>query len=228
MLRKVNAVVWMLAVLGVSAPAMAAEDDPGMGISVGITGGTLGLGLEGGYRFSDRLGVRVNAVSYSRDEPVEADDFDIDGKAKLKSFGAAVDFYPFGGRFRLSAGLRSNDNKFSGVASPIGATVEVGDDTYTADEVGDLTGSASFKKTAPTLSIGWGGKFRKGLQFGADIGVVLQGHPKLAASSDGTLAANPAFQDNLDAQLAEWQNDVDNEKYAKYWPIIQLHLLYRF
>ena len=228
MLRKGNMVVLMLVALGASAPALAADDDQGMGFSVGVTGGTLGLGLEAGYRFNKMFGVRANAVSYNNDEDVTEEDFDINGKAKLKSIGATVDFHPFGGSFRLSAGLRSNKNKFSGVASPNGATVEVGDDIYTAAEVGNLTGSASFKKTAPTLSVGWGGKFKTGIHFGVDLGVVIQGHPRLAASSDGTLANDPTFQSSLDDQLAEWQQDVDDEKYAKFWPILQLHLLYRF
>jgi hypothetical protein len=228
MLRKGNLVVLMVAVLG-AAPAMAADgENAGMGLSVGATGGTLGLGLEAGYRFNGRFGVRANAASYNNSESTDSGDFNIDGKVKLKSVGVAADFYPFGGSFRLSAGLRSNKNKFSGVGSPIGATVDVGGDTYSAAQVGELMGSAKFKKTAPTLSVGWGGKFQTGLHFGVDLGVVLQGHPKLAASSNGTLAGDPTFQQSLDDQLAEWQQDVDDEKYAKYWPIIQLHLLYRF
>jgi len=229
MLRKTSLVVLLLAAVGASAPVLAADgDDAGMGFSVGVTGGTLGLGLEAGYRFNRMVGVRANAVSYNADETVEEEDFDIDGKAKLKSMGVAVDIYPFGGSFRVSAGLRSNKNKFSGVASPNAATVEVGSDIYTAAEVGNLTGSADFKKSAPTLSVGWGGKFKTGLHFGVDAGLVFQGHPKLAATSDGSLSGNPTFQQSLDDQLAEWQADVDDEKYAKYWPIIQLHLSYRF
>jgi len=228
MFRKGNVVVLMLAVMSCSVPAIAADEDSGSGLSVGVTGGTLGLGLEAGFRFSSRLGVRANAVSFNREKAVDSDGFDIDGKAKLKSLGANLDFYPFGGSFRLSAGLRSNKNRFSGVASSSGPTVELGGDIYTADQVGDLTGSASFRKTAPTLSLGWGGKFESGLHVGIDLGVVLQGSPKLAASSNGTLASDPTFQDNLDDQLAEWQQKVDDEKYSKYWPIMQLHVSYRF
>jgi hypothetical protein len=192
---------------------------------VGVTGGTYGLGLEAGYRFSERLGVRANSGSYKYDKSVSSGDFDIDGKAKLDSIGVAVDFYPFGGSFRVSAGLRSNKNKFSGLASPNGATVDVGGDTYTATEVGNLSGSARFKKSSPTLSVGWGGNFSTGVHFGVDLGVVAQGSPRLAASSSGTLASDPTFQASLDDQLAGWQSDV---KDYKLWPIVQLHLAYRF
>jgi hypothetical protein len=226
MLRTGNVVVLMFAALCCSAPALAADgDDHGLGLSVGVTGGTYGLGLEAGYRFNGRFGVRANAASYDDDETTTSSGFDIDGKAKLESLGAAVDFYPFGGSFRVSLGLRSNKNRFSGLGTPAGATVDVGGDTYTAAEVGVLTGSADFKKTAPTLTVGWGGKFRTGVHFGVDLGLMAQGSPRLAAASSGTLASNPTFQSSLDDQLAEWQDDV---KDYKYWPVIQMHLLYRF
>jgi hypothetical protein len=224
MLRKGKVVVWMLAALGCSSMALA-DDDAGTGFSVGVTGGTLGLGLEAGYRFNERLGVRVNGDSYNYDKTTTSGDFDIDGKAKLKSFGVAVDFYPLGGSFRVSAGLRSNKNQFGGEGTPNAGTVEVGDDTYTAAQVGVLAGSARFKKTVPSVTVGWGGKFKTGVHFGVDVGVVAQGTPKLAASSSGTLASDPTFQASLDDQLAEWQHDV---KDFKLWPILQLHLAYRF
>ena len=223
MSRASRTVLVMLAVLGCSAPALAADD--ASGLALGVTGGTNGLGLEASYRINSMFGVRANSGSFNYDKSADSGDFNIDGKAKLSSFGALVDFYPFGGSFRISAGLRSNSNKFSGDATPTGATVDVGGDTYTAAEVGVLTGAAKFKKTSPTVTIGWGGKFRSGLHVGAEIGVVAQGSPKLSASSDGTLASNSVFQQSLDAQLAEWQDDV---KDYKLWPVIQLHVMYRF
>lgn len=207
------------------APAMAEEAEQGSGFSVGLTGGTNGLGLEAGYRFNSRFGVRANATNYKYDKTLDSADFDIDGKARLKSVGALVDLYPFGGSFRISAGMRSNKNRFGGIASPIGSTVDLGDDTYTAAEVGDLTGTVRFKKTVPTATLGWGGKFKTGLHFGVELGVVAQGSAQLSATSSGTLASDPAFQTDLDDKLAEWEDDA---KDYKLWPVIQVHLLYRF
>jgi hypothetical protein len=136
-----------------------------------------------------------------------------------------VDFYPLGGSFRVSVGMRSNKNHFAGMGTPLGATVDVGGDSYSAAQVGVLTGDAKFKKSAPTVTVGWGGSFKTGIHFGVDLGVVAQGSPKLSASSSGTLASDPIFQASLDEQLATWQDDV---KDYKLWPVIQLHLAYRF
>ncbi len=216
----------LLATLGCSATVLAADaDNHGIGVSVGVTGGTNGLGIEAGYRFNSFFGVRANTGNYSYDKSVDSSGFNIDGKARLKSVGVLADFYPFGGSFRISAGLRSNHNRFAGVATPIGSTVDINGNTYAADQVGTLTGAATFKKTVPTLTVGWGGHYRTGLTFGAEIGVVAQGSPQLAATSSGTLASDPTFQADLNQRLAQWQHDV---KDYKLWPVLQLHLQYRF
>jgi len=215
----------LLATAGCAGTAMAQDSGQGTGIAVGVLAGTNGLGLEVGYRFNERFGVHANNGAYSYDHTVDSGDFDIDGKAKLKSIGLLADFYPLGGSFRISAGLRSNHNKFDGVATPNSSTVEIGGDTYTASQVGTLVGAAKFKKTAPTLLVGWAGHYHTGLHFGVELGVVAQGSPRLAATSNGSLASNPTFQADLADKLAEWQDDV---KDYKLWPVVQMHLAYRF
>jgi hypothetical protein len=229
MKRVSSAAVLVLAMLGVAAPALAEEGaDHGLGLSAGVVGGTNGLGLEAGYRFSRHFGVRANSGDYKYDHSEVSDDFDVDGNIKLKSIGALLDIYPFGGSFRLSVGMRSNDTAFRADAVPTTATVEVGDDTYTQAEVGTLTGTVGFKKSAPMVALGWGGKFKTGLHFGIEVGVVVQGNPQINATSNGSLASDPLFRASLDDQLAEWQQDINDNKYSKYWPVVQLHLMYRF
>jgi hypothetical protein len=226
MLRATTMASLMAVALGCAAPALADEGvDHGLGLSVGAIGGTNGLGLEVGYRLTNHFGVRANYASYNYSKSTDSGDFDIDGKARLKSSGLLLDVFPFGGSFRLSVGMRSNKNRFAGIATPTTATVDVGGDTYTASQVGTLTGEAGFKKNSPTATLGWGGKFKTGLHFGFEVGVVAQGSPKLSATSSGSLASNPTFQSSLNDQLAEWEDD---SKDYKLWPVIQLHLSYRF
>lgn len=208
-----------------TAPVLADDAGEASGLRIGVIGGTNGLGAEVGYRFNSRLGLRANLNSYNYDKSLDTTDFDIDGKARLKSFGALVDLYPFGGSFHLSAGMRSNKNHFGGVALPTNDAIELGDSVYTAAQVGTLTGDVKFKKTVPTATLGWAGKFKTGLHFDIELGVVAQGSAQLAATSNGTLASNPAFQTDLDAKLAEWEDDA---KDYKLWPVIQLGLSYRF
>src|SRR5688572_20590109 len=101
--------------LGAAAPALAQNSG---GVSAGVTGGTLGIGPELGYRFSDTLGVRGNVTFLSTDRSVESDGIDYDGDLKLGSGGVMLDFHPFRNGFRLSAGARINRNRVRLEATP--------------------------------------------------------------------------------------------------------------
>lgn len=192
---------------------------------VGVSGGTLGISPEVGYRFGERAGLRLNGGFLDYDRSEEIDDIDYDGTLKLKSVGLMADFYPFGGSFRLSAGARSSKNRIDLAAEPT-ANIEIGDVTYTPDEVGRLDGNVDFKNFAPTVSLGWGGKFKSGFTVGFEAGVMMQGSPKLSlVSSGGSLSTNPTFLAELEQERQEAEDDADD---FKLWPVLQLHFLYRF
>jgi hypothetical protein len=54
----------LLLILIIGGPAAARSREPA-GFSIGVTGGTLGIGPEIAYRFSETLGVRGNATFLS-------------------------------------------------------------------------------------------------------------------------------------------------------------------
>lgn len=205
-----------------AAPAAQAEGN----FALGISGGTLGIGPELSYRFNRALGVRLSGGFYDYTHSDELDDVDYDAKLKLSNFGGTLDVYPFGGGFRLSVGARSNSNEIDLVGAPTTDT-EIGDDTYTPAQIGTLSGTIKTKKMAPVASIGYGGKLAKGFTVGFELGVYAQGSPRIEnlASTGGTLSTNPAFQAELDREEADIEDDADE---YKLWPILSLHLLYRF
>jgi hypothetical protein len=146
--------------------------------SVGVSGGTLGISPEIGYRFNKFGGLRANGGFFDYDRTEEIDDIDYDGTLKLNSVGVLADLYPFGGSFRISAGARSNDNRIDLVADE--GTVEIGDETYTQAEYGTIRGRVDFKSLAPTVTLGWGGKLKSGFTIGFEAGVMMQGSPRMA------------------------------------------------
>jgi hypothetical protein len=206
----------------VALPVAAADGK----LTVGVSGGTYGIGPELAYRVNSRLGVRVSGgfFNYSRAEDV--DDIDYDAKLKLNSFGAALDLYPFGGGFRLSAGGRINHNKIGLLGTP-SSSVEIGDVTYTPAQVGTLSGTVKGKSFAPTLTLGYGGTVAPGFTLGFELGVLAQGAPQISQlhSTGGTLSSNPAFLAELEKERQNAAEDMDS---FKLWPVIQLHVLYRF
>jgi hypothetical protein len=214
----------MLASIGFAAGAAAAEEEQQSQVRIGVSGGTLGISPEIGWR-SKHIGVRANGGFFEYDRSENIDDIDYDGTLKLNSFGGLVDIFPFGGSFRLSLGARSNSNKVDLLATPT-TSVEIGDVTYTPAQIGNLSGRVEFKKFSPTASIGWGGKLRDGFTIGFELGVVSQGSPKIdLVSTGGTLSGNATFLAELEQERLQAEDDASD---FKFWPVVQLHLMYRF
>jgi len=217
-----------LAAAFVAAPAFAQAtdaDSDGSHVTAAVTGGTLGVGPEIGLRFSERFGVRASATFLGFGADFDSDDITYRGDLKLKSFGAMVDLYPFGGGFRVSGGARINKNRAAVRATPTG-TVEVGDTVYTAAQVGTLSGRADVKDFAPALTLGYGGSNRSGFMFGIEAGALFQGKARLRPlTATGTLSGNAAFQASLERERISLQRDIDK---VSVYPIVQLMLGWRF
>jgi hypothetical protein len=207
-----------------SAVSMPASAEDGK-LSIGLTGGTLGLGPEVSWRFNKHIGLRANGGFYDYNHTDDLDDIEYDAKLKLNSFGAMLDLYPFSGGFRLSVGGRINNNEIDLKGTPT-STVTIGDVQYTPAEAGTLSGTVVTDSFAPTFTLGYGGKLAKGFTFGIELGVMLQGSPQINDfAATGTLASNPAFIQQL---AIEEQRAEDDAHDFKLWPIIQIGLLYRF
>lgn len=198
--------------------------------------GTLGAGLEYVYPINPKLavGFGVNGAGYS--DSIEESDIDFDADLDMQSFSLLADYHPFTNGFRLSGGIMHNGNEFSLDGTPAagtGETVEINNETYTADQVGSLESLVGFKSTAPYLGIGWGKapKSGKGWGFDADLGVLFQGSPEVSL----TATCGAAF-DNDQAACDQLKADVANEEVTlksdsedfDIFPVISLGVSYTF
>lgn len=229
-LKKYIALGTTLAATLAAVPALANEDDPSQ-FSVGVTAGSLGVGPELGYRLSDTFGVRGNATFLSINHGINSDGTDYDGNVKLKSAGAMLDVYPFGGGFRVSGGVRINGNKARATATPT-EPVTIGNTVYQPNDVGTLTATTRIKDVAPALTLGYGGGRSKGLVFGIEAGALFQGSVQINPLTVTGLCAGataPAqcadFKADIEAERQSINNDIDG---FKIYPILQLTLGYRF
>ncbi len=214
---------FLAAALVVSGPSIASAQNL-TDFGLGGTLGTLGLGVEGEWQPSRFFGVRAGYSFFDYSFDNEFDDIDYDGDLELSNGGAMLDVYPFGGVFRLSAGWRFNGNEVSLIGRPTGP-VEIGDVTYTADQVGTLTGELDFNSIAPMATLGFGSTFLRSLRFSFDAGVMFQGAPDVALSANGTLADDPAFQTELARERQQIEDDTD---LLRFYPVAQLSLTWRF
>ena len=196
------------------------------GLFVSPAVSTLGVGLEGGIRLNDTFGLRLggNWLGFNYDG-VDGD-LDYDANVTLASLGTLVDYHPFQGGFRLSGGLRFNFNQADLDGTP-NDDIEIGDDVFSPDDVGELTGDVGFNVLAPYLGIGYGATLLQGaLSVGFDLGVMYQGEAAVDLDTDGgDLSDNDVLLDNLAQEEDEIEDDL--EDFVVY-PVVGLAVIYRF
>ncbi len=196
------------------------------GLFVSPAVSTLGLGLEAGARLNDNFGLRFggNWLGFEYDG-VEGD-LDYDADVTLASLGALVDYHPFSGGFRVSGGLRFNFNQADLDGTPTD-DIEIGNEVFSPDEVGTLTGDATFDTFAPYLGIGYGATLLEGsLSVGFDLGVMYQGQADVDLDAEsGLLSDDAVLQDNLAIEEGEVEDDL--EDFVVY-PVVGLAIIYRF
>jgi hypothetical protein len=197
--------------LAVSGGALASD------VALGVKGGTQGLGVELVKGISPSLNLRfdANGFTFDADETYEANDYKLD--LKVAMFGALVDWHPFGGAFRMTAGIYSNGTELSG--NTTGNVVVNG----TAYPGAALNADVDFGNTAPYLGIGWGNAVDQNqrLTFNLSLGVAYTG------SADVSLAATgvPVDPNDLRAEEQALQDDIDE---YRYYPVANIGMAYRF
>lgn len=215
----------LLAVCTVAAPAAAQIVPP---ITVGVTGGTLGIGPEVSYSVNPFVAVRASATFLSVHGHGHSGGYRYSGTGHISNFGGTIDVYPLSqglSGFRISAGARSvehNRIRFTGQATTTRSYSGV---TYTPDQAGTISGTIRAKSVAPLVSIGYARRLA-GVTFGIDGGVMFHGTPRVNDfTPTGQLATNSGAQSEYQNQQSRIRNDVDD---YKYYPVVQLSLGYRF
>jgi hypothetical protein len=209
--------------LGIAPSAFAGTGD----VALGVKGGTLGIGAEVTVGLLPSLNLRSGYNAFNYDGTSTKNNIDYDYKLKLGSLPVLVDWHPFpASDFRLSTGLVFNNNKIDATGKPQGS-YSIGGTSYTAAQLGTLTGKIEFNSTAPYLGIGWGNAVSKGspLSLSCDVGVLFQGTPKVSLAASGAIATDATFKTNLAKEEATIRDTTDN---IKYYPVVSLGLAYRF
>ena len=207
----------------ISAPAFAAAD-----VEAHVS--TLGLGLGVGFQAADTVVVRAGFNQFNKNFSTSSGTLNYDGKLKLSSFDALLDWHLFGGATHLTAGIMSNGNKFNLTATPGPGGYTINGQTFTAAQVGSVTSDVTFNSAAPYLGFGWNSQPKnKGLSFKSDFGVMFQGSPKASLTYTGNGGGDPTVNSQIRSQVAAEQANLNDKlKNYKYYPVVSFAIGYAF
>lgn len=165
--------------------------------------GTLGASVKGGYRWSENMGLTgfVSGFVYSRNVTYAG----VPGNAKTSLFGTGIllDYYPFGGDFRVSGGVRYSGDKVSGTVSDSGTTVGF---------------DAKANDLQPYLGLGYSLPINRNIAIDVDAGAYYTGKT--------TVTADRAFNNaNISKALTDASSDLNK---TNFYPVAQLGLRFEF
>jgi hypothetical protein len=179
--------------------------------------GTLGLGVDVGYRLASTVTVRGGAGFVPVEPRGTFDDMEYDVRIP-GAFTLGLDLHP-GGGFRVSGGVMVQSDNLSIEGTPT-ESVELGDGVFSPAEVGTLRGKVSGSDVSPFVTLGFGKHGVEGVGLFLDLGVAFMGGPTVTMSATGEARADPGFQTALRSEETRVQDDID--VYGRLYPIVSL------
>jgi len=190
-----------------------------------LKGSSTGVGADLGYRINSKLLIKAGVDQFKYNLKTNFKDggtsFDVDGAFQAGTIGLVAD-YQLTRRIYATGGLMLNNfnTDFKGTLLN---DVEFGDVIIKKENVGQINWKIKPKSTiAPYLGIGIGNllNVNKKLNFGFEVGAMLQGPPSFEIVSDGFFSANssPEFDQKgeLNSTFSSFQ----------FYPVIRLNIAY--
>ena len=188
--------------------------------------GTLGGGLNAGYAFNEKMGIRAN-LNYLKFGLSDRSVDEVNYSADLKNltFGALVDWHPMGGGFKVSAGayLINLEVDMEGKVDD-SVNYKIGNNTYTGSNLGKITGSADWNKFAPYLGIGWGKAYSSGLGFHMDLGILYLSGVSVGYTIEHAVLGS-ILKDDADLEAQKVKDKMDD---YRVYPVLSLGVAYQF
>lgn len=199
-------------------PAIARADsfDP---VSFGVHASTLGDGITLERPLLFNLSARIDTGLLSQSTQHIYDHNPWTSTFHENNVLVAMDWRPYGGRWRLSGGLLFGGDYVEKVAQPINSSYVLNRDTYPASQAGVVSAHVSFARPALYLGFGAGTGILKGLTIAFDAGLVVR-NGSLSTGATGPLQANPAFEADLAATTAQFHTRLVQ-------PVLGIGLVYR-
>lgn len=201
---------------------------------VGVTAdiGSTGAGFHLVVPMESDLNGRFGLNYFKHDFDKNSSGIDYDVKGKLQTFDVLFDWYVLtGSKFHLTGGLVYNGNRFDAHGKPNAQNrFNINNNSYTAADVGLLSGRIEYRKAAPYLGIGWGNALAENSHwnFSADLGAFYQGNANVKLASVGCTTSKLVCESLASDIAAARERFGDDVNQFKVYPVLRASLSYRF
>lgn len=194
--------------------------------AIGAKAGTLGIGGEIVTDLVPDVHLRGSFQWLDFGFDTEFDDIDYDVDVEFLNPMLVLDWYPFSGGFRISAGVLFNGSEID-LEATSDEPVEIGGTLYDPSEFGSIVGKSDFDDVAPYVGIGFGNPLSSAGRWGftADAGVAFIGSPNVSLRATGPFADNAGLLADLAEEEEEIEDDLDH---LRLYPVLSFTLYYRF
>lgn len=197
-------------------------------VTVSGIAGTTGFGADLSWRLHERLGITAQyAGGLDWDGDFESDDLSYDGDVSLSAGALKVDFYPFAGRFYLTAGamLPSMDANVRGRASG-NDMIEVGGREFRSSDLGEIRGKLTLADgVRPYAGLGWRSSHRRGFSTFSELGVMATNVDVALSTTKNFEGQSTEFRDALRREERDLKDDAEK---LEVFPVLLLGISYTF
>jgi hypothetical protein len=189
--------------------------------TIGIEGGTTGVGMGADWRFMNHLGVgaAIDYLPVDYNHRIHGNEYD--GRLRLISEPLTLNIYPWAGSsFRVSGGVLLNQNRLTGDST---GNITLNGTSYTG------TANLEIKQQPvnPYGSIGgnlYFGHARR-VSLGFELGAFYTGSPRVNLTATTTGPTPPTLASDVQHERSQI---VHYARYAEVWPVLKISLKFSF
>jgi len=228
------------------SPALPMGFQPFSRIGIASYAGLGGIGVDVATAVARRFNLRAGSEFFRYSTTSVEQGANVSVNLRMQSGHASLDWFPFGGRFRLSPLIVfANNNRVRATAVvPPGSTITLNGQDYISSTTDPLHGAGSidFRKASPGFTLGFGNivpRTSGHFSFPVEAGFYYVGQPGLKVTFTGSACdpTQPAavgcesvdndggFQQSLTAFVARNQH---NLSYASFFPVFSFGFGYSF
>jgi hypothetical protein len=227
------------------APARETATKAFSAVGVDVKIGAGGIGFDIATPLARKFNLRGTGSFFKYNTVITENYINYGGDIQLASGAISLDWFPFGGGFRLSGGVVAyNGNQLTGHAgiNP-NESFTLNGNTYYSSATDPAHASATLilgAKAGPQFGFGWGNivprRANKHFTVPIELGFIYVGYPHVDLGFTGStcdefgeaceaVGSNPQFQDDLAAQKQKYRDDLSP---LRFYPIASIGFGYKF